>query len=75
MPDKLPVFIDNLRKENKLNFSIDKSLKIDWPWTKIAGPCSVEGGPGDKYDIVEIAKVVKSKGANALRGGIIWHTL
>ena len=38
MPDKLPVFIDNLRKENKLNFSIDKSLKIDWPWTKIAGP-------------------------------------
>ncbi len=69
MSNDLPIFIENLRKDKKLDISIDKNLKIDWPWTKIAGPCSVEGGPGDKYDIVEIAKIVKSNGANALRGG------
>lgn len=66
---KLPKFIEGLVKDGKLKNSIDRDIKVDWPWTKIAGPCSVEGGPGDKFNIVDIAKSVKKMGANALRGG------
>tara|TARA_B100001250_G_C19796576_1_gene788983 strand:- start:1695 stop:2525 length:831 start_codon:yes stop_codon:yes gene_type:complete len=62
-------FIEGLKEQGHLNLSIDMSKEFDWPWTKIAGPCSVEGGLGDKFNIVEIAKNMKSLGANALRGG------
>jgi 3-deoxy-7-phosphoheptulonate synthase len=66
---KLPKFIENLVKEGQLKHSVDADLTVDWPWTRIAGPCSVEGGPGDRFNIVDIAKNVKDLGANALRGG------
>jgi 3-deoxy-7-phosphoheptulonate synthase len=57
-------YIDSLKKQNKLNLSIDKSIQFDWKFTKIAGPCSVEGP-----EIVEIAKRIKQIGANAFRAG------
>ena len=50
---QLPKFIEGLVKDGKLKNSIDRDIKVDWPWTKIAGPCSVEGGPGDKFNIVD----------------------
>ena len=56
---KLPKFIENLVKEGQLKYSVDRDITVDWPWTKIAGPCSVEGGPGDRFNIVDIAKNVK----------------
>tara|TARA_A100000172_G_scaffold80997_1_gene72319 strand:+ start:2369 stop:3178 length:810 start_codon:yes stop_codon:yes gene_type:complete len=57
-------YIKSLKDENKLNISIDKSNTFDWKYTKIAGPCSVEGP-----EIVDIAKSIKSLGANAFRAG------
>ena len=36
-------YIESLKNQNKLNLSTDLSLKFNWPFTKIAGPCSVEG--------------------------------
>ena len=65
----LPKFIQGLVSEGHLKYTVDKDLKIDWPWTKIAGPCSVEGGPGDDCNIVDIAKEMKRLGANAFRAG------
>ena len=66
---KYPGFIQTLVDKGDLKLSVDENLSVDWPYTKIAGPCSVEGGPGDKYDIVEIAKNMKKLGANAFRAG------
>ena len=66
---QLPKFIENLVAEGKLKHTVDENLKVEWPWTKIAGPCSVEGGPGDKRNIVEIAQEMKKRGANAFRAG------
>jgi len=57
-------YIDSLKKQGKLNISIDKSKKFTWEYTKIAGPCSVEGP-----SITEIAKKIKNIGANAFRAG------
>ena len=57
-------YIDSLRSQGKLNISIDKSKTFTWKYTKIAGPCSVEGP-----DIVDIARRIKSIGANAFRAG------
>ena len=59
-------YIKSLQDQDKLNFSIDKSESFDWKFTKIAGPCSVEGP-----DIIDIAVKLKSLGANALRAGIL----
>ena len=36
-------YIKSLKDQNKLNISIDKTKTFDWKYTKIAGPCSVEG--------------------------------
>lgn len=66
---KLPFFIQQLVDNGHLKRSVDENIQVDWPWTKIAGPCSVEGGPGDRFDIIEIAKKVKALGANAFRAG------
>lgn len=66
---QLPKFIKGLVAENKLKHTVDENLSVDWPWTKIAGPCSVEGGPGDPCNIVDIAKEMKRLGANAFRAG------
>tara|TARA_Y100000114_G_scaffold132712_1_gene131646 strand:- start:195 stop:1025 length:831 start_codon:yes stop_codon:yes gene_type:complete len=66
---QLPKFIESLVAEGKLKHTVDENLSVDWPWTKIAGPCSVEGGPGDACNIVEIAKEMKRLGANAFRAG------
>ena len=57
-------YIKSLKTQGKLNISIDKTKKFDWEYTKIAGPCSVEG-----KDIVDIAQKIKSLGANAFRAG------
>jgi len=57
-------YIKSLKEQNKLNISIDKTKTFDWKFTKIAGPCSVEGP-----EIVDIAKKIKSIGANAFRAG------
>jgi 3-deoxy-D-arabino-heptulosonate 7-phosphate (DAHP) synthase len=57
-------YIKSLKDQLKLNVSIDKSIDFNWKYTKIAGPCSVEGP-----EIVDIAKKIKSLGANAFRAG------
>ena len=57
-------YIKSLKDAGKLNISIDKIKQFNWKYTKIAGPCSVEGP-----EIVDIAKEVKSLGANAFRAG------
>jgi len=57
-------YIKSLKDQNKLNISIDKSKTFDWKYTKIAGPCSIEGN-----DISDIAKEVQEAGANAFRAG------
>ena len=57
-------YIQSLKNQNKLNLSIDLSSNYQWPYTKIAGPCSVEGP-----SIIEISKEIKKCGANALRAG------
>lgn len=57
-------YIKCLQDQDKLNISIDQSKTFNWKFTKIAGPCSVEGP-----DIIDIAIKLKSLGANALRAG------
>ena len=57
-------YINSLKEQNKLNISIDKSINFKWPYTKIAGPCSVEGD-----SIIQISKEIKKCGANAFRAG------
>ena len=57
-------YIKSLKDQGKLNISIDKSKTFNWEYTKIAGPCSVEGP-----EIVDIAKNIKNLGANAFRAG------
>ena len=57
-------YIKSLKEAGKLSISIDKSKIFNWEYTKIAGPCSVEGP-----EIVDIAKEIKSLGANAFRAG------
>jgi len=57
-------YIKSLKNQGKLNISIDKSINFEWKYTKIAGPCSVEGP-----EIVDIAKEIKSLGINAFRAG------
>ena len=57
-------YIKLLKDQDKLNISIDKTKTFNWEYTKIAGPCSVEGP-----DIIDIAKNIKSLGANAFRAG------
>ena len=57
-------YIKSLKDQGKLNISIDKAKKFNWKYTKIAGPCSVEG-----EDIIDIAKHMKELGANAFRAG------
>ena len=57
-------YIKSLKDQNKLNISIDKTKTFDWKYTKIAGPCSIEGN-----DISDIAKEVQEAGANAFRAG------
>ena len=57
-------YIKSLKDQNKLNLSIDKSRPIYCKYTKIAGPCSVEGP-----EIIEIAKKLKTIGVDALRAG------
>ena len=57
-------YIKSLKDQDKLNISIDKSIKFKWKYTKIAGPCSVEG-----TDIIDVAKHIKKLGANAFRAG------
>ncbi len=57
-------YIKNLKDQGKLSISIDKTQIFKWEYTKIAGPCSVEGP-----QIVNIAKKIQSLGANAFRAG------
>ena len=57
-------YIKSLKNQGKLNISIDKTKKFNWKYTKIAGPCSVEGP-----DIIDIALSIKQLGANAFRAG------
>lgn len=57
-------YIKSLKDQGKLSISIDKSKTFNWKYTKIAGPCSVEGP-----EIIDIAKKIKSLGANAFRAG------
>jgi len=57
-------YIKSLKEAGKLSISIDKSKTFNWEYTKIAGPCSVEG-----KEIIDIAKEIKSLGANAFRAG------
>ncbi len=57
-------YIKSLQDQDKLNISIDQSKIFNWKFTKIAGPCSVEGP-----DIIDIAIKLKSLGVNALRAG------
>ena len=57
-------YINSLREEGKLNISIDKSINFNWQYTKIAGPCSVEG-----EEIIDIAIKLKTLGINAFRAG------
>ena len=44
-------YIKSLKDQGKLNISIDKTKNFNWKYTKIAGPCSVEGP-----EIIDIAK-------------------
>ena len=48
-------YIKSLKNAGKLNISIDKTKQFNWKYTKIAGPCSVEGP-----EIIDIAKKIKS---------------
>jgi 3-deoxy-7-phosphoheptulonate synthase len=57
-------YIKSLKAQRKLELSIDKDTVFPWKYTKIAGPCSVEGP-----DIIHIAQKIKSIGANAFRAG------
>ena len=57
-------YIKLLKNQNKLNISIDKTKTFHWKYTKIAGPCSIEGS-----DIIDISDKIKSLGANAFRAG------
>lgn len=57
-------YINSLITQEKLRDAVDKSIDFDWKFTKIAGPCSVEGP-----EIIDIAKKIKSLGANAFRAG------
>lgn len=57
-------YIKSLKDQSKLSISIDKNLIFNWKYTKIAGPCSVEG-----ESIIEIANEIKKCGADALRAG------
>jgi len=57
-------YIKSLKNQGKLNISIDKTKTFNWKYEKIAGPCSVEGP-----EIVDIAKEIKSLGADAFRAG------
>ena len=57
-------YIKQLKDSNKLNISIDKELDVKWKYSKIAGPCSVEG-----ESIISIATEIKKAGADALRAG------
>jgi 3-deoxy-7-phosphoheptulonate synthase len=57
-------YIKSLKEADKLNISIDKTKTFNWKYNKIAGPCSVEGP-----DIIDIAKKIKTLGANAFRAG------
>ena len=57
-------YIKSLKDQNKLNISIDKTKTFDWKYTKIAGPCSIEGD-----NISDIALKVQEAGANAFRAG------
>ena len=57
-------YIKSLKNAGKLNISIDKTKQFNWKYDKIAGPCSVEGP-----EIIDIAKKIKSLGANAFRAG------
>ena len=57
-------YIESLKNQGKLSISIDKNKTFNWKYTKIAGPCSVEGP-----EIKDIAIKLKSLGADALRAG------
>jgi len=57
-------YIKSLKDQDKLNISIDKNKIFNWKYTKIAGPCSVEG-----RSIINIAKKLKTIGIDALRAG------
>lgn len=57
-------YIKSLKTQGKLNISINKEKTFNWEYTKIAGPCSVEGA-----DIIDIALRIKQLGANAFRAG------
>ncbi len=57
-------YIKSLKDQGKLNISIDKTKKFNWKYTKIAGPCSVEGP-----NIIDIAHTLKEIGVDALRAG------
>lgn len=57
-------YIKSLKNQGKLNISIDKTKTFNWEYTKIAGPCSVEGP-----SIIDIAQNLKAIGVDALRAG------
>ncbi len=57
-------YIKSLKNQGKLNISIDKTKTFNWEYTKIAGPCSVEGS-----SIIDIAQNLKAIGVDALRAG------
>ena len=57
-------YIKSLKDAGKLNISINKTKQFNWKYTKIAGPCSVEGP-----EIIDIAKKIKLLGAIAFRAG------
>ena len=57
-------YIKSLQDQRKLELSINKDTVFTWEYTKIAGPCSVEGP-----NIIQIARKIKSLGANAFRAG------
>ena len=57
-------YIKSLKDQGKLSISIDKKKTFNWKYTKIAGPCSVEGP-----NIVDIAIKLKELGVDAFRAG------
>lgn len=57
-------YIKSLKFQNKLNISIDKEKSFNWEYTKIAGPCSVEG-----MNTIDIAIRLKQLGIDAFRAG------
>ena len=57
-------YIKSLKSQNKLNISIDKEKSFNWKYTKIAGPCSVEG-----MNTIDIAIRLKQLGIDAFRAG------